>query len=226
LVPGTKCVTCGKPHKVAGECLGAGVGAKICDDRGAAGFSWVMDDAMMRTSHALADDARVWLVDPTDEPVALARAAELGTIGGVVQLLDRHGRDCAALAERFGVPLHRCPLDPIQGAPFTFIRLTWVPWWREVALWWAQPQLLVVPEAVGANPFFTAGRASVGVHPMLRLTPPRRLLALAPRVLLTGHGPGVIGDDAAPALHTAIRDARHGIPALLGTLVRSRRSRG
>ena len=28
----------------------------------------------------------------------------LGEIAGVLQLLDRHNRDCAPLAERFGVP--------------------------------------------------------------------------------------------------------------------------
>ena len=34
----------------------------------------------------------------------------LGEPAAVLQLLDRHNRDCAAFAERLGVPLHLCPV--------------------------------------------------------------------------------------------------------------------
>ena len=59
---------------------------------------------MTRTSHALATSEGVWLVDPVDWPEAIDRAASLGTPAGVIQLLDRHNRDGAAVAERLGVP--------------------------------------------------------------------------------------------------------------------------
>ena len=62
------------------------------------GLSWVTEDAMQRASHALRDGDRVWLVDPVDDEEALRRAAALGAPAGVVQLLDRHNRDCASLA--------------------------------------------------------------------------------------------------------------------------------
>ena len=53
---------------------------------------------MQRTSHALAADGRVWLFDVVDDPELDARVRELGEPAGVVQLLDRHNRDCAAVA--------------------------------------------------------------------------------------------------------------------------------
>src|SRR6188472_990482 len=107
--------------------------AKI-DDFGC-GFSWVMREAMTRTSHALATDEGVWLIDPVDEPEAMERAAALGTPAGVLQLLDRHNRDCAAIAERLGVPHLRVP-DAVPGSPFEAIPVVRVPRWRETALWW------------------------------------------------------------------------------------------
>src|SRR5438874_2495123 len=56
------------------------------------GLTWVVDEPMRRTSHALADDGRVWFVDPVAEPEALERARALGEVAGVLQLLDGHGR--------------------------------------------------------------------------------------------------------------------------------------
>ena len=56
----------------------------------------------------------MWLVDPVAFDEALDRAAGLGEIAGVLQLLDRHNRDCAPLAERFGVPHLKVP-DAVAG---------------------------------------------------------------------------------------------------------------
>jgi hypothetical protein len=41
----------------ADECaatLAAGMGIRFCDDLGGDGFSWIVDESMTRTSHALA----------------------------------------------------------------------------------------------------------------------------------------------------------------------------
>ena len=73
------------------------------------GLTWVVEELMERASHALVDDGRVWLIDPVADDAALARAAALGEPAGVVRLLDRHGRDCDALAESLGVPLYSLP---------------------------------------------------------------------------------------------------------------------
>lgn len=189
----------------------------ICDDRGERGFSWTVDELMQRTSHALAVDGRVWLVDPIDDPVAMTRIAGLGTPAGVLQLLDRHNRDCAEVAERLQVPHLVCPGD-VPGSPFATLRLTWRPWWREVALWWADEGVLVVVEALGTNRYYTAGRGPLGVHPLLRLVPPRRVAKFTPRHLLVGHGVGLHGDDAGAVIGAAIADARRGIPSLMRTI--------
>ena len=77
---------------------------------------------MARSAHALRDGDRVWLVDPYEDAEALERAAALGAPAGVLQLLDRHDRDCAALAARLGVPHPGGPRDAarrraVHGAP-------------------------------------------------------------------------------------------------------------
>jgi hypothetical protein len=73
---------------------------------------------MRRASHALAQDGDVWLVDPVDVAGLDALLAPLGTVRGVLQLLDRHARDCAALARRHGAPHIVTPPAGCRGRPF------------------------------------------------------------------------------------------------------------
>lgn len=179
------------------------------------GFTWVVEEQMARASHALVADGQVWLVDPVAWEPALERAAALGRPAGVVQLLDRHSRDSAAVARRFGVPLTRLP-EALVGAPFQPHRLIDRRWWREVVLWWPEQKLLVVPEAVGTAKYFGLGRP-LGVHPMLRLTPPYSLRAYEPDHLLVGHGPSLHTAAAASlevALHHARSDLLRGVTML------------
>jgi hypothetical protein len=181
------------------------------------GFSWVLEEAMQRTSHALVLDGKVWLVDPVAFDEALDRAAGLGEIAGVLQLLDRHNRDCAALAERYGVPLLKTP-DAVPGTPWEAIPVVRVPGWKETALWWPGTEALIVAEVVGSNELYTAGRGAAGMHPMLRALPPRGLRSHSPRHLLMGHGAGVHGAAATPALRQAHARARRDIPRVLAKL--------
>jgi hypothetical protein len=180
---------------------------RFCDELGRHGFSWIVEEAMTRTSHALATDDGVWLVDPVDWPEAIDRAASLGAPAGVIQLLDRHNRDAAALAERLGVPHLRVP-DALPGTPFEVIEIKRAKRWQEIALWWPEPQVLVTGDALGSNPFFTIGDDRVGVHPFLKVMPPRQLRAYDPEHLLVGHGEGVHGPEAAIALRQALSRSR------------------
>jgi hypothetical protein len=173
---------------------------------------WVEDEFLQRASHALVTGGGTWLVDPVDNP----RVDELDDVVGVVQLLDRHKRDCAAIARRLGVQHEVLPRAPI--APFAFISISR----HEVALWWDDERILVCGDALGTVGYFRAGGERLGVHPLLRLRPPR--LDVRPDVVLCGHGPGVF-DDADAALREALRTSRRRIPQQVASAVRAWRSR-
>ena len=201
-----------------------GVAIRFCDDFDG-GFGWLCTGELLRRcSHAVVADGRVWLVDPVDGEGVEERIRAAGRPAGVVQLLDRHNRDSHALAERLGVPIHVLPTGPIASVPFEFlvVRDAWV--WREVALWWPERRVLVVGDALGTVGYFVAPGERLGVHPLLRPVPPRRAFdEVMPRVVLCGHGEGVLSD-AEAALREALSTARRRIPRLVAGLVRGRRA--
>ena len=86
--------------------------------------------------------------------------------------------------------------------------------------------MLVCADALGTLPFFRTSKERIGVHPLLRLTPPRRLRGLDAERILVGHGLG-IHEDAADALREAIATARRRAPKVVLDGVRTlRRRRG
>jgi hypothetical protein len=186
--------------------------------RHAIGLTWTEPGTMVRSAHALCSEGGVWLVDPYEDGPALRDAESLGTFAGVFQLLDRHNRDCAAIAARLGVPLLRLP-GSAPDTPFEVVPVLRRWGWHEVALWWESESALIVAEAVGTAPAFAVGRRA-GVHPLLRLTPPRSQLSpYRPSMLLVGHG-ATIESDAATALDDALGHARSDIPRLVTSLPR------
>jgi glyoxylase-like metal-dependent hydrolase (beta-lactamase superfamily II) len=187
---------------------------EFCDELDL-GFGWIVDEGLQRCSHALAVDGRVWVVDPVAWPPAEERIRALGDPAGVLQLLDRHERDCAALAERLGVP-HQ--VVPTGGLPFEVVPVLRARFWREVALWWPGQRVLVCADALGTARYFRAGDEPLGVHPVLRLRPPRGLGRFEPEHVLGGHGAG-LHENAAAAVREALRTARRRLPrAWLGAL--------
>ena len=176
-----------------------------------AGLSWVVDEPMERASHALVADGKVWIVDPVEVDDVVDRAAALGEPAGVLQLLDRHNRDCAKVAERLAIP-HLTVPDEVPGSPFEAIGVIRLPGWKETALWWPGVDALVVAEVVGTNSLATAGTGSVGMHIMLRALPPKRLREYRPRHLLVGHGAPVHGDEASVGLEQAYDRSRRDLP--------------
>ncbi len=186
------------------------------------GFEWIADEPklLQRASHALVDQRRVWLVDPVDVEGLDERVRAAGEPAGVVQLLDRHGRDGRELAARYGVVLHQAPTGALPDAPFEVLRSVDLPLWREAALWWPEQRTLVVADALGTAPYFLAPGERLGVHPLLRPFPPRSLARFEPEHVLCGHGEGTHGADAADALREALHYSRRRIPSWLGGLVR------
>ena len=192
---------------------------RFCDEH-EFGFGWIDEESVLaRTSHALAADGGVWLVDPVAWPAAEERVRSLGTPRGVLQLLDRHERDAPALAARLGVPHHRVPFERVEGAPFEHLPVLRNRFWREVALWWPARRVLVCGDALGTVGYFRARGERLGVHPLLRALPPRSLRRVFPKHVLCGHGEGV-HEDADHALHEALRTARRRLPAAVWASVR------
>lgn len=205
-------------------------------DRWEGGVGWIAhpDEGIQRASHAFAVDGDVWVVDPVDAPDLDELLAEFGEVVGVVVCLNRHTRDAAAIAARHGVsvwvpewmsgvaedveaPVERFGRD-LDDTGYRAIRVvdTSFPQWQEVALYNDLDGTLIVPEAVGTAPYYRAPGERLGVHPMLRLFPPRRALSgLTPERVLVGHGAG-IADDATAALRDALRDARKNIAGAYG----------
>lgn len=177
---------------------------------------------MQRASHAVVAGGGTWLIDPVDGDDLDQILAPLPPVRGVLQLIDRHGRDGAALAGRFGVPCHRTPAGGVPGLPLTAVPVVMRPWWREVALWWPETGSLIVAESLGTAPYFPVPGARIGIHPMMRLTPPRRLADLEAGRLLCCHGAPATGPGVADEIRRALDDSRRDAPRMLARLVRHR----
>jgi len=184
------------------------------------GFGWIVDEFMARCSHALVTGGRVWAIDPLLGDGVEDRIRAAGEPAGVLQLLDRHNRDCAELAKRLGVPHHVVPTASLP--PFELIPIRMRRRWKEVALWWPERRVLVCAEALGTAAYYRAGDERLAVHPVLRLRPPR--FGVQPEAILCGHGPGVF-EGAEEALREALSTSRRRIPGQVVSAVRAWRNR-
>ena len=209
-------------------------------DRYDGGVGWIAypDETMERASHAFAveneeaDEDDVWVVDPVDAPGVDDLLEELGSVAGVVIGLDRHVRDSGKIAARHDVPVYVAEwmtgvteeLGPdveierfgshLADTGFEALRIrdSSLPPWQEVGFF--DGETLIVPESLGNASYFRGDRERLGVHPMLRLTPPTAALSgLDPKRVLVGHGVGV-HERAAVALEDALSNSRSKAPGL------------
>jgi hypothetical protein len=211
-----------------------GADTRADEDATDGGAAWIAypDEGMRRASAALAHDGDVWVVDPVDTPELDDLLSEMGEVRGVAVLLDRHYRDADDVADRHDVPVF-VP-DWFSGVPemdadverfgdrlpdtdYRARRVVDNRVWQEAALF--DGETLVVPEALGTADYFAPGDQPLGVHPMLRLFPPRDSLGgLGPERILVGHGEGV--DAGAPAaLDAALASARTGAPKSMAKML-------
>jgi hypothetical protein len=201
-------------------------------DRWGHGVGWLAypDETMQRASHAVEVDGDVWVFDPVDAPGVDDLLEEFGDVRGVVVGLDRHKRDAATVANRHEVPVYVASwmtgvadeLDAtverfgstLGDSGFEAFRVVdrTVPPWQEVGFYHTDQRTLIVPEAVGSVGYYCAPGERLGVHPMLRPFPPRRILSrYDPDRLLVGHGAGVT-ENAGEQLRTALSNARKNLP--------------
>lgn len=210
-------------------------------DRFDDGVGWIAypEETMERASHALATEEGVWLIDPVDADGLDDLIAEFGDVAGVTVCLARHKRDAAAIAARHDVAVHipewmtgvESKLD-VSVKRFgdrlgetdyrTFVvRDSSVPPWQEAGLYNPDNGTLVIPESVGTCSYFVTDTEQLGVHPMLRLFPPKRTLeSYAPDRILVGHGDG-IHENASRILRDALDGSRGRTPALYGKALKS-----
>lgn len=182
----------------------------------AAGITVHETTGLGRAMHALREGDRSWLIDPFHAAEFRDALSELPPLAGVIQLLDRHNRDCSEIAGSFDIPLHRVPVA-VPGSDLEVIPVVRQRFWHEVALWAPQTRALVIAESVGTAPLFGLGRPA-GMHPMQRVMPPRRALTgHTPELLLVGHGPA-LETGAATALAGALDHARSDLPRLVTKL--------
>ena len=192
---------------------------RYCDEQDF-GFGWIDEGGTVpRTSHALVVRRRRL----ADRP---------GRVAGRRRARARRSARCAACSScstatagtragwRTSSARRTTSFRPssIDGAPFEFLPVARRVW-REVALWWPERRVLVCADAVGTLGYFRAPGERIGLHPLLRLWPPRSLRRVYPRHVLTGHGEGV-HEDATPALHAALQTARRRLPAAWWTALR------
>ncbi len=205
-------------------------------DRWEHGVGWIAhpEETMERASHVLETKVGSWVIDPVDTDGIDDLFGEFGEVAGVVILLDRHKRDAAAVANRHDVSVYvpsfmdgvsselDAPVEmfdgELEGTGYGLYGVIDNRFWQEAALYSEETGALFVPEAVGAAEYFLAGDERIGVHPMLRLKPPRSLRRFRPDRVMVGHGDGV-SEGATESLRSAIEDSRRKAPALyLGTV--------
>ena len=180
---------------------------------------------MTRTSHVLAADGRVWLRRPC--------AARAGPRRSRRTRARRPGRRPASCST---ATTATAPPSPASSGSRTSCRRTRSPGRR------SRPSRQGVSPLARAGPSggprsgrwssrrrsartgsSAAGDERVGVHLLLRLTPPRDVPSrFAPEHLLLGHGEGLHGPDAAAGLRAALAAPAQVSPA---SLCGSRRSR-
>jgi hypothetical protein len=210
------------------------------------GFGWQAHPAepLQRTSHALATDDGLWLLDPVDAPGLDAELAarspgadESATVAGVAVCAGWHARDAAAVAARHEVPVTvpswmdrplahldvpadedvavRRVDDHLPGTDVALHRVGPMGAWTEAVCWRERDRTLYVPESLGTADAFVAGDERLGVIFYARLFPPRDALSgFDPERVLVGHGTGVF-DDAATALADALDGSRTQFPRAL-----------
>lgn len=197
-------------------------------DRWDGGIGWMAHptEIMQRTSHALATDEGVLIVDPVDADGIDDPITEFGDPAGVVILSNFHTRDADEVARRHGVPVYVPdrmegiasaldastervgPGDSLGGYELIEVYDGSILGERlyECALY--DGTTLRIGGTIGSAPFQRVKNERLGMALIRRHDPaPEALEHVEPERFLSGHGAGV-HEDATAALSRALANAR------------------
>ena len=191
--------------------------------------TWIAypEEMMQRASHLVQINEGTFVIEPVDHP-QLDLVCDLSVADGVIVLMSRHSRDSLTIADRHDLPIYvpegvssvRKKLDTdvesleslVDHHNLRLIDVVIRRGWEEVALYLPESSTLIVPESLGTVPYFRAPGESIGVHPFIRLIPPRRAFAgVKPTRLFVGHGRPLLDVEPGMVDHT-LAMARRQLP--------------
>lgn len=185
------------------------------------GFGWIgkPEEKMKRTSHAFVDDG-LYLVDPLDAQNLDEKIDEFGEVKGIVLLFERHERDSEKLAERYDCPVYvpewferelDTEVEKISGnVPGTDWEIHTVVESRmanEAALYNRNTRTLIVADALGTTKHLRGRGEKLGMNPLYRLNPPKKLLDFEPERIFCGHGEGIT-ENVTETMEKTVRKGR------------------
>ena len=195
-------------------------------DEWESGFGWIgrPEENMERTSHAFVDDG-LYLVDPVDAENLDEKIEEFGEVKGVIILFERHERDSEKLAERYDCPIFvpewferelDAEVEKISGkVPSTDWEICTVVESRmanEAGLYNRKSNTLIVADSLGTAKHLRGRGEKMGMNPLYRLNPPRKLLDFEPERIFCGHGEGIT-ENATKLMRETIRKGRRKTPS-------------
>lgn len=169
-------------------------------------FGWIAkpEENMKRTSHAFVEDDDVYLVDPLDAENLDQKISEFGEVKGIVILFDRHERDSGKLAERYDCPVYvpewfdreldvevRKISDKVPGTDWEIHTVVDSRMSNEAALYHRETRTLIVADSLGTAKHLRGRGEELGMSPLYRFSPPKKLLKFEPERIFCGHGEGI-----------------------------------
>jgi hypothetical protein len=149
-------------------------------------------------------DDGVFLVDPVDAENLDEKIGEFGEVEGIVILFERHERDSERLAERYDCPVYvpewferelDTEVEKISGnVPGTDWELHTVidsKVSKEAALYHRETRSLIVADSLGTAKHLRGRNEKLGMSPLYRFNPPKKLLEFEPERIFCGHGKGI-----------------------------------
>jgi len=186
------------------------------------GFGWIAkpEENMQRTSHAFVEDDDVYLVDPVDAENLDQKIEEYGEVKGIVILFNRHERDSEKLAERYDCPVYvpewferkldvemKKISDKVPGTKWEIHNVVDSRVSKEAALYNEETKTLIVADSLGTTKHLRGRGEKLGMSPLYRFNPPKKLLDFEVERVFCGHGEG-IQENASELIQETVKNGR------------------